>query len=149
MKESFEVDKEHFKFPNIESERGEFERVAQTFQIDADTLIFLAKEEGKLIPLNSSMWDVLENTDSIELSIDDWDLVERHAVHQDVSRDWESLKVRMETGKQMYAPIVMEFEGRYHLVSGNTRLMVARALGITPKVLLFEYKHDRTDEKDV
>jgi hypothetical protein len=146
MKESIESPKEYFKYPDIEAERGEFERVARTFNADTDTLMFLAEEEGGLISLNASTWEVLENTDSSELQPGDWELVKEHSVNQDVSRDWESLKARLEQGEQTDAPIIMEHEGKYHLVSGNTRLMVARALGITPTVLIFEYKEDRTNE---
>jgi hypothetical protein len=32
--------------------------------------------------------------------------------------------------------MILQFDDRYHLVAGNTRLSTAAALGITPKVLI-------------
>jgi hypothetical protein len=144
MHEAIETKKEQFKFPDIKSERGEFERVASTFDVDVDTLMFLAEEEGKLTSLDESFWDVLENTDSYKFGKGDWLEVENFA--DEYTRDWKSLKSKIENGEMLDAPIIVEINGIHHLVSGNTRLMVARALGITPKVLVFEYRHDRTDE---
>lgn len=148
MKESVESSKEYFKYPDIEEERGEFERVARMFSVDSDTLEFLAQEEGRLIPLREDTWSVLENTDSNKLVKGDWDSVRAMSEAQTPIRDWEKLKDHKENDVPIDAPIIMKFNGRYHLIAGNTRLMVARALGITPKVLIFEYKEDRTNEKD-
>lgn len=146
MNESFESPKEFFKYPDIEAERGEFERVAHTFNVDEDTLMFLAKEEGRLTPLNNGVWNILENTDSTQIGKGDWDDVKACSEAHTPVRDWEKLKTSLEQKKQEDAPIIIKVEDTYHLVSGNTRLMVSRALGITPQVLIFEYKHDRTDE---
>lgn len=55
-----------------------------------------------------------------------------------VGRDWQSIKSGVERGQAYDAPIVMKYRDTYHLVSGNTRLMVAKALGRKPQVWLFE-----------
>lgn len=146
MKESFEFTKEIFAFPDIEAERGEFERVAATFGVDSDTLIFLAQEEGKLVDLPMDVWDTLENTDSDTVVQGDWDRVGEIYSGPEYHRDWREYRKRIEGGMSVDAPIIMKYDGVYHLISGNTRLVVSRALGITPKVLLFEYIHDRTNE---
>jgi hypothetical protein len=144
MKESFEAQREYFKYPDIEAERGEFERVGQTFGVDSDTLMFLAKEEGEFISLNDSLWGILENTDSYKFGKGDWSAVAKFS--NEYARDWESLRSKIEHGGPLDAPIILKMNGIYHLISGNTRLMVARALGITPKVLVFEYTHHRINE---
>ncbi len=149
MKESLEAQKERFKFPDIEAERGEFERVAKTFNFDVDTLMFLAKEEGRLVNLDVDTWENLDNTDSNSIVEGDWDKVIEIYSGPEYHRDWEGYKERIGGGSSVDAPIIVKLANGNHLVSGNTRLIVSRALGVTPKVLLFEYKHRRTDEKKV
>lgn len=135
MKESFEVAPQVFKYPSIEREEGEFERVAQTFGIETSVLMFQARN-GELITLNEKLWQKLENTDSNRFETGDWEKVEEFS--NSVDRDWNDLKNKLAAGTQLDAPIIMQFGDRYHLVSGNTRLMVARAEGLKPTVLLFE-----------
>lgn len=84
------------------------------------------------MPLPETMWQALENTDSNELSVGDWDQVQQWA--QEVGRDAESLKAHLSRHHHLEAPIIMQYGERYHLVAGNTRLMVARAAGISPSV---------------
>ncbi len=144
MKESFEAKKEHFKFPDIEAEHGEFDRVAKTFGFDSGTLEFLAGEEGRMIDMGDELVLVLENSDVSKVKYGDWDTVGNLA--REYGRDWVDIKEKMERGTTLDAPIIMKYDDVYHLISGNTRLMVARALGIVPQVLLFEYVHDRTHE---
>ncbi len=149
MNESFESVKEPFVLPDIKAERGEFERVAEKFGLDTDTLLFLAAEEGVLSPLTEEVWKNLDNTDSNTFNSGDsdaWDKIREGCEAQNPPRDWQALKITMEQGGDIEAPIIIKYDNQYHLVSGNSRLMVARALDITPKVLIFEYRHDRTDE---
>lgn len=143
------VPQERFKYPDIEAERGEFERVAATFNLDADTLMFLAKEEGFLTPLTEEIWEKLENTDSNTFNqkdTDAWDKIKECCEAQDQPRDWQKFKKLEGQGIAVDAPIILKYEDHYHKVAGNTRLMVARALGITPQALMFEYKHDTLSE---
>lgn len=138
MTESVEKSSEYFKYPDIEAEIGEFERVADTFGIDSSVLMFLA-HEGQMTYLDFELWNKLENTDSNTFDIGDWEWVHEHSNPDgEHKRDWESLKDKVERGKVLNAPIIMKYGNKYHLVSGNTRLMVARAKGVVPKVLLFE-----------
>jgi hypothetical protein len=150
MKESIESRKEIFTFPDIEAERGEFERVAEKFGLDTEVLMMLALEEGRLESLGEGLWTGLfglDNTSSKNIGLDNWEGVVE-ALHEDgVERNWEELRDKIMKGEVLDAPIILKMGGLYHLVSGNTRLMVARTLGITPKVLFFEYTHNRTNEK--
>ena len=138
MTESVEKGDNYFKYPDIQNEFGEFERVGKTFGIDSSALIFLA-EQGELVTISDDIWSKLENTDSNSVEFGNWDAVHDHSNPNDeFKRDWESLRAKMESGKTLDAPIIMKFGERYHLVSGNTRLMISRAKGIAPKVLIFE-----------
>ena len=146
MNESFETTPTYFKWPNIEKEEGEFERVAGTFGVDSSVLMFLAGE-GELVDLDSDVWSELENTDSNSVEVGDWDAVHDHSNPDGQhKRDWESLKKKMDSGTEMDSPIIMKIGNKYHLVSGNTRLMVSPAKGVIPKVLLFEV--DENKESD-
>lgn len=135
MSESFERPTTQFKYPDIFAESGELERVGNKFGIELSVLEYLA-QAGELVTLDSDIWSNLENTDSNEVQVGDWDQVAKLSAQ--VGRDWEDLKNKIEKGTALQAPIVMKYGNKYHLVSGNTRLMVARAKGIVPKVLLFE-----------
>lgn len=131
-----------FTFPNVEMERGEIERVAVEFA-ETDPAVFTTQlvERSKgagLITMSEEMWSTLENTDSYDIPSGDWEAVEHHSAagHSEAPRDWQKLKSKMENGESLDAPIICHKAGRFHLVSGNTRLMVARALGQIPQVLL-------------
>lgn len=139
MKKSFESDREeYFKYPNIEKEEGEFGRVAKEFGVETSVLMFQARN-GELLQLTEDLLERLENTDANSIKVGSWEAVNDHSNPDGVyKRDWEELKRKMELGKVLDAPIIMKIGDRYHLVSGNTRLMVSRAKGIYPKVLLFE-----------
>ena len=143
MNESYEkVPQVAFVQPNIEAEKGEIERVASVFATDnpeAFVSDFLERaQSATLEPLAEGDWQKLENTDSFDISVGDWSAIEYHAVgrNPDAPRDWEALRVRAQNGEALDAPIVAEVDGILYLVSGNTRLMVSRAMGVTPMVLI-------------
>ena len=137
-----------FVTPEIEKEKGEIERVSREVFGNQDaqgTKNFFSQflEAAKIAPLielSEEMWGQLENTDSYDIALEDWSDVEGHAVagHANHPRDWQLLKAQYEEGASIEAPIVLKTKDVLHLVSGNTRLMVARALKIIPKVLLVE-----------
>lgn len=134
MRESFENKSTPFLFPNIEREAGEFERVAKSFGLETSTLMSQATK-GELVDLDDETWQRLENTDSNQLEAGDWKKVEEYSAH--VNRDWAGLRDKIISGEAIDAPIIMKFGERYHLVSGNTRLMITKAIGIKPHVLIF------------
>jgi len=139
MNESLENgSKEYFKYPNIEKEEGEFDRVAKEFGFETSVLMFLA-QSGELVQMDEALLSKLENTDADTVEEGDWEAVHDHSNPDGVhKRNWEDLRDKLEAGSVLDAPIIMKFGDRYHLVSGNTRLMVARAKGISQKVLIFE-----------
>lgn len=140
--------KPEFSFPRIEAEGGEIERTAREFlniENEEEIKVFLIhfKEIARgtsPIELSDEIWSKLNNTDSYDIEVGDWNAVDYHATaeHQDLPRDWQSLKLKMEQGEPLDAPIIAKKGDSLHLVCGNTRLMVARALGIRPKVLIVD-----------
>jgi len=125
--------------PDIQSEMGEIERVAKMISESDDHRdhhyskilqdITKAIETARLEGLTDKMWGMLKNTDSYR-----HDLRPGHI--EDVQkivgsyRDWKSLLDAIQKNAPMQAPIILIQEnGVPHLVAGNTRLMIARALG--------------------
>ena len=135
MNESVENSNEQFKYPDISAESGELERVARELGVELSVLEHQA-QSGELVPLDSNVWEILENTDSNDIETGGFELVQRLSFQ--VGRNWKDIKEKMDSGKALDAPIVVKFGNRYHLVSGNTRLMVSKAKGVTPKIFLFE-----------
>lgn len=135
MNESIENSKELFKHPDIFAESGELARVAGELGVELSVLEYQA-QNGELIILNTEIWNSLENTDSKDIEINDWEKIEN--LSSQVGKDWKDIKNKLKTGTTLDAPIIVKFGDRYHLVSGNTRLMVSKAKGVNPKVLLFE-----------
>ncbi len=132
--------------PDIQSEMGEIERVAKMISESDDHRdhhypkilqdITKAIETARLEGLTDEMWGMLENTDSYH-----HDLRPGHI--EDVQkivgsyRDWKSLLDAIQNNAPMQVPIILIQEnGIPHLVAGNTRLMIARALGAKVQALI-------------
>ena len=134
---------EHFVAPSFEGEKGEVERVQTHFGI-ADTNFaetFLEKARGgTLQALSDKLWDMLENTESCPKNLEkgDWNAVAEYASVHKPPRDWQDLKRKMQSNVPVDAPVIAKRGDVLHLVSGNTRLLVARALGIRPNVLIVD-----------
>lgn len=138
--------KPSFIKPSLKDEYGEIERVSSIFQNEnkADFIAtFIEKASNTaLSTLSEDQWKNLENTDSFDIGIGEWDKVAEHIdyINQETGaqRDWKDIREKMEQGKELDAPIILKYNNTLHLVSGNTRLMVARALGVLPEVLFVE-----------
>jgi G3E family GTPase len=140
------LEKEIFVFPDVKKEMGEIMRAAEKYS-PADpkkfALEFYEKSKvSSLIDLSEDLWIKLENTDSFDIQKNDWEKIEEHIHYTNnetgAQRDWQKFKNFFESNYQVDAPIILKYQGILHKVSGNTRLMVARALGKTPKVLLVD-----------
>ncbi len=120
--------------PSIEEESGEFERVAKDLDMNVAALMGAARK-GKLVDLSDKVWKSMENTDSWHnIKPGDFETVESLA--RGYGRDVERIKSAYVSGGTLPAPIVVSFDNRNTLLGGNTRLMIARAMGIRPKILL-------------
>jgi hypothetical protein len=125
--------------PNIQGEMEEFERVSQ----------YLSRDEGIEIPveeivdafdkskeqiLSDEIWENLENTESNEIVKGDIDSVKRIA--KKYGKTNPEILVKAIKSDKYHRPLILKFDGRYHLVAGNTRLCTAKAMGVNPKVFI-------------
>lgn len=145
MNEFEHLQQEQWEKPSLEREFGEIDRTAKEFsQADKDLynkIMWAFKNQfdsARLEILTDDIWSVLENTDSFhELSYgDEKKLSEIAEINK---RPWKKKFSDIKTGASMAAPIIFKMNGRYHKVSGNTRLMIARVLGIWPKVIFIRF----------
>ena len=128
-----------YQYPRVLPEVGEIERVAVTFGYatkDFAPAFLKATLRKPLETLSDEIWKNVENTDSLSITKGDWGAVA--LIAESHGRDWRMLKEKMEKGQPIDAPIIVKLGGKFHLVSGNTRLMVARALGVRPRVLVVD-----------
>lgn len=114
--------------PIIKAESGEIERTAEDLGLPYDT-VYDAFVNGKEVTLNDDMWSRLENTDSYDISSEE----EAIELAQHYGKDIQSI---MSAEKTPPALILQYSPNKFYLVGGNTRLMVARAKGINPQVIL-------------
>jgi len=121
--------------PALETERGEFQRTAESFGLKVAEMM-KAAEKGEIIQWPFTAWNKLENSDSFDTGTE----ATADSAVSSYGRDTSSIKSAFATGSGLPAPIVWQRQdGTYYLIAGNTRLMVARALGVRPRVFLFRY----------
>jgi cytidyltransferase-like protein len=116
----------------VEREESEIERTGEEFNVPLEDLKF-AFIAGKMVILSEDIWAKLENSDSWEVkTIDDAiKLADKY------NKNWRPTYEAIKAGKDIDPPMVLNYaDTHYYLVSGNTRLMFYKALGITPKVLM-------------
>lgn len=137
--------------PNLQNEKGEIERVLREFigrEPDEESIqqIISILDSAEQIELPDEMWQRLENTDSFynirQEHIEDAEQKNEeynNELSPENKRDFQGLVNRFYEGHEIESPTILKNkEGVLHLVSGNTRLMIARALGIQPKVIIGE-----------
>jgi len=116
----------------VEREESEIERTGEEFNVPLEDLKF-AFIAGKMVILSEDIWAELENSDSWEVkTIDDAiKLADKY------NKNWRPIYEAIKADKDIDPPMVLNYaDTHYYLVSGNTRLMFYKALGITPKVLM-------------
>jgi hypothetical protein len=114
------------------SEMGEIDRTSEVFNLPADDIQY-AFEVGHEVILTDNIWSKLENSDSYEIeSLDQAiDLANKY------KKSWRPIVQAIKDEKQLPLPMVMSYgEDNYYLVAGNTRLMIYKALGVQPVVLM-------------
>ena len=123
------------------SEIPELERVVKMLkkefgvEITVDELInkLSSSKETKLQP---NVWSNLENTESNQIKKGEIkkviDLAKKYKKQNPLE-----LKKALLSGDYK-RPLIVKFKDRYHLISGNTRLSTAAAIGIKPMVLIIE-----------
>jgi len=117
--------------PSLDEEEEELVRLADEEGLEMPSLLQEA-HSAKMRPLSESDWQRLEGTDSFGIS----SVNEATDIAEGYGRDVDSVIQGMVQGAGIPAPIILErSDGSITLVSGNARLMAARALGLTPRVL--------------
>lgn len=134
---------------SFDSEISEMRRIAEHFTPDKDTtrkqavdgnLKYLRQHYTKSVPaiLTNQIWSKLGNTDS-------WNTRTLSDVNKAIldnsktsgMRDSTSIVMEYMSGV-VRCPIVLQTEDGYTLIAGNTRLMVAKALGVIPKCVIIK-----------
>lgn len=126
--------------PSLSEEINEINRTVK--ELNLDKIILLNSfQKGKLINLPFHIWASLENTDS-------WDEIKFHDIDKAkelaliYQKDFDNLLSAFESGSHIQAPIILMLEDRNpYLISGNTRLMISKALGIKPMVWQINYSN--------
>ena len=122
--------------PDLSEEHEEMERTSEELGIDLQEIIDGYKN-GSLEELNNDMWQMMENTDSWDIK----DLEDARRYAEEYGKDIENIIDGFKKGKELPAPIVLiKDDGAPYLIAGNTRLMVARALKVVPKVVIVRNK---------
>ena len=134
-------------FDVIFKEKGEMKRVLESeFSIDDKNSKFAeigknfvsALENGEYVDLSEDIWSKLENTDSYsEIPKGELSKAQEYAAHY--KKNFDGILKAIQEERDVNAPMIVRHEGHYHLIAGNTRLMIARALSQTPKVLIADF----------
>jgi hypothetical protein len=134
-----------YKKTKFEDEMDEFDRVVSEFSNgtdeDWDSKYSEVKKiyaKSTKIDLSELIWQKLENTDSYRS--DTLEKIQKAVKSNTASsgkRDIAAV-IKEYNSNSVRAPIILSYgDGKkYTLVAGNTRLMVARMLGIKPKVVI-------------
>jgi hypothetical protein len=93
-----------------------------------------AFQKSKEIYLTKKIKDNLENTEANQIKKGQMDKVNILAKNYG-KKDPKKLKIEL-SSDNYDRPLVLNYDGRYYLVAGNTRLATASAMGIKPKIYL-------------
>jgi len=120
---------------------SEFEKTAKKYSDDQHLKVNIAliKKQysiSKQISLTNAIWSKMKNTNSYNTkTIEDMQAAIKIAKE---SKDITSILKEFFSGK-VESPIAMRLgDGSYELISGSSRLMAARVLGITPKIQIVD-----------
>ncbi len=122
--------------PDMSSEIKAVERAAAELGITPGALLG-AMRGGKLFELGDSAWERLQGSKS-------WACHTlsgaREAIGAEPDRDFDHIIAAFWAGARLGAPIVlMQPDGTPYLISGDSRLMAARAFGIRPRVFVVRW----------
>lgn len=139
----FLLEQEELSFIKVpfKDEKEEFIRTVKEFSSEEDfdeNLNLLKKLYKNAEPqvLDKKHWKEMENTDSWKTTTRK--KIEKAIVDNNEPRNIDAVIDEFKS-KTIRCPIVLEKEdGVYYLIGGNTRLMVAKLLGIIPKIVVLK-----------
>lgn len=120
-----------FIVPSITKEESALQDAAENIHLNLKQLT-TAFHLGRLIPLSDNMWKSLENSDS-------WKTNSQEDLHGNCEKEWNLLMKAFKQNNVIEAPIVLELNGKYHLLSGDAKLMCMKVMKIEPQVYLITY----------
>ena len=139
----------NWKKTSFDDELSEFKRTTEEYTPEQGSarkkaiesnLQYLKQQYNKSNPimLTDQIWKSLGNTDS-------WGIKNLSDVNDRILKNSKTSGMRDATSVVMEymsgsvrAPIVLQTGDGYILIAGNTRLMVAKALGISPKCVIIK-----------
>jgi len=131
--ESEEVFCLDWTIPKWKASKIEFDKFK--FKIELKVLENIFKNTQYLSPLTIDIWTKLQNSTSYKVS----SLEKVEKITKKNNKDLDSLLNAIENKESIEAPIIIKWdENEYELVCGNTRLMIASALGTIPAVMILE-----------
>lgn len=98
---------------------------------EAETSLQNAYDTASLISLSNSIWSVLQNTQS-------WTSNTFTMVEQINGPSLTVATLQKMIDRSVSAPTIINIQGQYELIFGNTQLMLSRILKIQPKVVLID-----------
>jgi len=114
--------------PDLNSETKDIERTARELAISPSDLT-AALASGKLTKLTDKVWQQLPNSNSYGIGRRD---AEEHAASH--KKGLRRIMYGLQHGGTLPAPIIVKRRTGPYLVAGNTRLMAAQVLKLTPLV---------------
>lgn len=130
--------KPKFVYPSVSDEILALEYISDELNLDLTEMLKVANL-GKLVMLTPTIWSKIQNTTSWEIGLTQED-VRRIASSNGKSIDTTNrILSGMKSSQTFYAPIILKYNNTFYCVAGNTRLMAAMALRVTPKVYIFTY----------
>ncbi len=131
----------NWKAPSAIRECDEWLRITFTFRIFPLSLVWMYFR-AKMIELDDATWKKLKNTDSWRATdMGEVEYILNSTSEIDMCVYDASKKLRRafqeSSEAEVFAPIILKRKnGNIHLVSGNRRLMLARANNVRPRCLL-------------
>ena len=125
--------------PDLKGEMDELQRASQDLSRDYDIDVSVkdlvkAFNSSTEETISKEIWDSLQNTESNEIELGDFDAVDEIAKKYDKT-DPKILAKALKSGVYK-RPLILNINDNYILVAGNTRLCTAAAMGMKPKVFI-------------
>lgn len=137
-----------FVRPEMAGEKDEIVRVIKEFFADVQPTPSLEQlielfDNAPIVELSDADWERLENTDSF-YGVQEGDIEGARNITEgynedlpeEYHRDFDALLAAFKKGNDIECPMIIAHNNRTHLVSGNTRLMIMRVLGMRPHVII-------------
>jgi len=128
-------DFEEYKFKEDKKWKDRAERMGFRFPLFKDFNSYKRSiQMGTIIDVNEDRWDDVENLSKNYDIADIEDMVSGYTMPRDVQR----IQKGFENNDPIPYPVILKGEKGMFIMSGNTRLNVARVMGITPKALVVD-----------